>query len=84
MKDYERLRANGILLQLNIPSVVGAYGESVRDKALMLLEKGMYAMVGSDCHRQSSLHRWYDAPVLKKKTIGQLAPLMAGLPEMMD
>ena len=84
MKDYERLRANGIILQLNIPSIVGAYGESVREKALMLLERGMYAMVGSDCHRQSSIHRWYEAPVLKKKTIGLLAPLMAGLSEMTD
>ena len=82
--DYRKWKEKGVMMQINIPSIVGAYGETVREKALVLLEKGMYAMVGSDCHRQSSLHRWYEAPVLKKKTIGRLAALMAGLPEMTD
>lgn len=83
-KDYDRLRRGGVLLQLNIPSIVGAYGESVRDKALMLLDRGMYAMVGSDCHRGRSIRRWYSDPVLKKDTLGKLRAVMAGMPEVID
>ena len=82
MKDYERLRRMDVLLQLNIPSLVGAYGESVQEKALKLLEKGMYCMLGSDCHRGKSIRRWYEAPVLKKDTVRELRSLMAGLPEL--
>lgn len=80
-KDYEKLRSLGVLFQLNIPSLVGAYGEGVQAKALWLLEKGMYAMAGSDCHRSRSIRKWYADPVLKKDTVGKLGPLMAGLPE---
>ncbi len=81
MKDYERLRRMDVLLQLNIPSIVGAYGESVQAKALKLLDRGMYCMLGSDCHRGKSIRRWYADPVLKKDTLGELRPLMEGLPD---
>ena len=83
-KEYERLRSMGVVFQLNIPSIVGAYGESVREKALKMLDKGMYALVGSDCHRSRAVHHWYNAPVLKKDTIRKLSALMAGVPEMAD
>ena len=84
MKDYERLRSLGVKMQLNIPSLVGAYGEGVQEKALRLLDKGMYVMAGSDCHRSKSIRKWYTDPVLKKDTIGKLRPLLAGIPEMTD
>ena len=84
MKDYERLKSMGVQMQLNIPSVVGAYGESVQEKALHLLDKGMYVMAGSDCHRSKSVRKWYADPVLKKDTVGKLRPLMAGVPDMTD
>ena len=80
-RDYEKLRGLGVLFQLNIPSLVGAYGEGVQSKALWLLEKGMYVMAGSDCHRSRSIRKWYVDPVLKKDTVGKLRPLMEGLPE---
>ena len=83
-KDYDRLQSMGVLLQLNIPSVVGAYGESVQEKALQLLAQNRYIMLGSDCHRAKAIERWYAASVLKKDTVGALRPLMAGLPEMAD
>ena len=83
-KDYDRLKGLGVQLQLNIPSLVGAYGEGVQMKALRLLDKGMYVMAGSDCHRAKAIHRWYTAPVLKKITVGKLRPLLAGLSDMTD
>ena len=79
--DYERLHDMGCLLQLNLPSIVGFYGESARVRALDLLDKGWYCMIGSDCHRFRALQAQYKARELKKDTLRKLAPLMGGLRE---
>ena len=76
--DYKRLHDMGCILQLNLPSIVGFYGESARERALDLLGKGWYAMVGSDCHRFRALQAQYQARELKKDTLAKLAPLMGG------
>lgn len=78
-EDYERLHDMGCLLQMNLPSIVGFYGESARARALDLLDKGWYSMVGSDCHRFRAIQAQYQAKELKKDTIRKLEPLMAGL-----
>ena len=74
--DYKRLHEMGCLLQMNLPSIVGFYGESARERAQDLLDKGWYGMVGSDCHRFRALQAQYAAKELKKDTLRKLAPLM--------
>ena len=59
--DYKRLYEMGCLFQMNLPSIVGFYGESVQLRALDLLEKGYYRMMGSDCHRFRALQAQYAA-----------------------
>ena len=76
MKDYERLRTMGTVLQLNLPSILGAYGEEVQVKAQMLLDKGFYTMVGSDCHRFRAIWKQYTDIKLKESTLAQLKDLM--------
>ena len=76
--DYKRLHDMGCFLQMNLPSIVGFYGESARDRALDLLDKGWYSMVGSDCHRYRAIQAQYAARELKKDTLRKLAPLMGG------
>jgi tyrosine-protein phosphatase YwqE len=76
MSDYRRLVAEGCLLQMNLPSIVGFYGEYARVRALDLLDKGMYSMIGSDCHRFRAIQAQYEARELKKDTLEKLAPLM--------
>ena len=76
--DYKRLHDMGCVLQMNLPSIVGFYGESARERALDLLGKGWYAMVGSDCHRFRALQAQYGARELKKDTLAKLALLMGG------
>ncbi len=78
MKDYERLRKMGCLLQLNLPSIVGVYGEETRAKAEILLKKGFYCMFGSDCHRFRALDSQVHATVLKKDIISKLETLKIG------
>ena len=76
--DYKRLHDMGCVLQMNLPSIVGFYGETARERALDLLGKGWYAMVGSDCHRFRALRAQYEARELKKDTLAKLALLMGG------
>ena len=76
--DYRELHNMGCFLQLNLPSIVGFYGESVRQRAQYLLDKGWYRMVGSDCHRFRALEAQYTAKELKKETVVKLASLMEG------
>jgi tyrosine-protein phosphatase YwqE len=80
--DYRRLHAMGCLMQLNLPSVVGFYGESARVRALDLLDKGWYHMAGSDCHRFRAIMAQYTAKELKKDTLAMLAPLMGATGEI--
>ena len=74
--DYKELHNMGCFLQMNLPSIVGFYGESARQRAQYLLDKGWYKMVGSDCHRFKAIQAQYTAKELKKDTIAKLFALM--------
>ncbi len=76
--DYKRLHDMGCVLQMNLPSIVGFYGESARERALDLSLIHIYSMVGSDCHRFRAIQAQYAARELKKDTLRKLAPLMGG------
>ena len=52
MADYRHLKSQGIAFQLNIPSLMGAYGRHVQKKAEKLLKQGYYDLYGSDTHRE--------------------------------
>ena len=80
--DYRELHNMGCFLQLNLPSIVGFYGESVRQRAQYLLDKGWYRMVGSDCHRFRAIQAQYGAKELKKDTVEKLSALMDGSDEI--
>ncbi len=80
--DYRELHNIGCFLQLNLPSIVGFYGESVRQRAQYLLDKGWYRMVGSDCHRFRAIEAQYTVKELKKETVAKLSALMDGFDEI--
>jgi tyrosine-protein phosphatase YwqE len=56
MKKAEDLKDRGVLLQLNIPSLVGYYGKPVERIAAKLIDAGFIDMVGSDCHNQQQFN----------------------------
>jgi tyrosine-protein phosphatase YwqE len=74
--DYRQLHEMGCWLQMNYPSIVGFYGGSAQERALDLLNKGWYRMVGSDCHRFRALEAQLNSKELKKETIDKLARIM--------
>jgi len=46
----EELRGRGVLLQLNIPSIVGFYSKPIQQLAVKLIQKRWVDLLGSDCH----------------------------------
>lgn len=81
-QDYDRLAKMGVLLQMNIPSLVGFYGEGTQAKARYLLEKDRYCMLGSDCHRFRSITSQLETKALGKKELRHLEALMTGVREV--
>ena len=76
MKDYEQLDSIGVHFQLNLPSLVGYYGETAQKKAKALLKNGWYKKIGSDCHRLSSLQEQLNREVLTSDINEQLRQLL--------
>lgn len=76
MKDYEYFDSIGVHFQLNLPSLVGYYGDSAREKATELLRRGMYKRIGSDCHRLQSIRDQYTRDALTAEINEQLRRLL--------
>ena len=66
MKDYKMWKDKGVLLQLNVPSLVGAYGPEVKWKAEKLLDKGMYDYCGTDTHSIRFVEYFLNSKISKK------------------
>ncbi len=75
-KDYFELKNMGVRLQLNFGSLVGFYGNTVKSKALSLLEHGMYYCSGSDCHGFKRMIEEYNIRDLSQKTVLQLKEIV--------
>lgn len=72
--DYRCWKQQGVLLQLNVPSLVGAYGCEVQHKAEDLLNQGMYDCCGSDTHSLDQVEVFLDS-MISKKTVGMVKRL---------
>lgn len=51
-KKVEDLKNRGVLFQVNIPSIIGAYSQPIKKLAIQIIEKGWVDFLGSDCHNQ--------------------------------
>ncbi len=54
--DYRRLKSTGYEFQLNYLSLTGYYGEDAYERAIDLLDNGLYSFTGSDYHRISTFY----------------------------
>jgi tyrosine-protein phosphatase YwqE len=75
IKDYEYLKKQRILFQLNFFSFTGSYGRQAFDKAFMLLKKGFYDYAGSDFHHLERHEKSFYARSISKKIIPQIKTL---------
>ena len=55
MKDFFKLKKNGVLFQINMFSLIGYYGESTLSLANKLLKNNMIDYIGSDIHNLQQL-----------------------------
>ena len=64
--DYLRWKQHGVLLQLNVPSLVGAYGPEVQRKAEWLLKENMYDYCGTDTHSVEQVRMFLNSEISPK------------------
>lgn len=77
MTDYKMWKGKGVLLQLNVPSLVGAYGPKVQWKAEKLLEKRMYDFCGTDTHSMRFVEYFLNSKI-SKKTVKKVKEITEG------
>lgn len=65
-RDYKKWKQKGVLLQLNVPSLVGAYGPDVQRKAEWLIAHGMYDYCGTDTHSMNYVRYFLNSTISKK------------------
>ena len=68
-EKYENIKEMGVKFQLNITSLIGAYGNQVKERAEYLLNEGYYNYSGSDAHSYHAILRAFEHKALKKNTI---------------
>ncbi len=82
MATYRRWKEKDYLLQLNLLSLAGAYGETAKSKARALLKEGTYDYVGSDLHRDKDLRDIIYSIRLSNKERNQLQRLLENNKEL--
>lgn len=56
ISQYEQLKQQGCLLQLNLLSLTGYYGKHVQQAAEKLMAAGLPDLIGTDLHHEKHLH----------------------------
>lgn len=74
MNDLYRLKTIGVQFQLNLSSIAGVYGRTVRSKAEKLLQKNMYEFIGTDTHSLNHF-RYANNTKISRKRINRLRVL---------
>lgn len=76
-EDYRGLVSRGVKFQMNLPSLTGYYGDTVREKAEWLLGNRFYSEVGSDCHRLHGIMEQYGMGNLSRSVVNSLERLIS-------
>lgn len=76
MALYKRWKEKDYLLQLNMFSLAGAYGDTAKAKARQLLRSGMYDYVGTDLHRVAQVNGFFASIRLSTKERDRLEILL--------
>lgn len=73
--DYTRLHSQGVKFQLNLASLAGGYGKTVKKKAEWLLANGLYCVTGSDLHCEDAIE-YITKCKLREKVVEQVEKLL--------
>ena len=75
-KEYNKLKSQGVLFQLNLLSLTGMYGKVAQKKAQWLMQKGYVDLLGSDIHRYYHFNNFFGEKCLTKKTLVALSDII--------
>lgn len=56
LNPLKELHHNGVLMQVNLPSLIDYYGSNVRKQAITLIKNGLIDLAGGDIHNQRYLN----------------------------
>lgn len=71
-EKYENIKEMGVKFQLNVTSLIGAYGNQVMERAEYLLNEGYYNYSGSDAHSYHAIQRAFEHKTLKKNMVAAI------------
>ena len=74
--EYRALHEEGVKFQLNLPSICGGYGNTVKKRALWLLKEGLYDAIGSDTHCEEGVEFLLEARI-KESMLKALQKLLS-------
>ena len=78
--EYRTLKEMGIKFQINITSLVGAYGKEAKEKAEMMLKEKWVELTGTDVHKLHAIQFAAKQKILKKTTVKQLREIHSQKP----
>lgn len=67
----EELIKRDVLIQMNLPSLVGLYGREVQSTAKKMIERNMVHLIGSDAHNEKGYERAGKALDILKKSVSK-------------
>lgn len=73
IKVFENLRNKGVSLQMNLLSVIGYYGKSIKINAEKMLDARLYDYCGTDLHHQRHLDRIHQMPAEQQEVLWRLS-----------
>lgn len=72
MDVFAQLKDKGILMQMNLLSILGYYGKSIKINAEKMLQMGLYDFCGTDLHHDRHMAHIQDIPVKYQELLAQL------------
>ncbi|MDI9319741.1 MAG: hypothetical protein QM530_04620 [Phycisphaerales bacterium] len=73
MEVFEALRNKGVAMQMNLLSILGYYGKSIKTNAEKMLEMGLYDYCGTDLHHDRHLAHITDMPNTHQEILWKLS-----------
>ncbi len=67
MNALYRLKTLGVQFQLNLPSIAGVYGRTIRITAEKLLQRNLYNFIGTDMHSLSHFRHMNNTKITRKR-----------------
>lgn len=73
IRIYAELKAKGILLQMNLLSIIGYYGREVQANAEKMMEQNLYDLCGTDLHHERHLAKVMAMPAKHPEVMNKLS-----------